>query len=79
MTHPLRSYRKTTGLTLAALGARAGVSKGFLCKIEKGRQLPSLALAARLSDATAGVVTLSDFLSAQATGPSSPSPTEAAQ
>ncbi|WP_438501506.1 helix-turn-helix domain-containing protein [Methylosinus sp. 3S-1] len=76
MTHPLRSYRKSAGITLSALGARVGVSKGFLCKIEQRKQLPSLALAAKLSEATNGTVPLADFLPAPAP---SPCPKEAAE
>lgn len=37
MTHPLKTYRKNCGLTLAALAAMTGLSKSHLSLIENGR------------------------------------------
>lgn len=34
-THPLRALRQELGLTLEAVSARSGVSKGLISKIER--------------------------------------------
>ena len=62
MEHALRKYRKTAHVTLNELGLRVGVSKGFLSKIEKGHQMPSLKVAQKIIDATDGFVRIDDFL-----------------
>jgi transcriptional regulator with XRE-family HTH domain len=36
MTHPITRYRKAHNLTMAALAAKAGISKSYLSMIEKG-------------------------------------------
>jgi DNA-binding XRE family transcriptional regulator len=65
--HPLRAYRRQHDITLDQLGEMVGASKGFLSKIEKRKQIPSMTLAAKLSEATKGAVTLNDFAPATAT------------
>jgi len=62
MQHPLRTYRKTAGLTLADLGKSLGVTKGFLSRIESYRQVPSMHLAAKIAEVTNGAVTPNDFV-----------------
>jgi transcriptional regulator with XRE-family HTH domain len=66
MEHPLRTYRKRANITLERLAVAVGVTKGFLSKIETGRQTPSLRIAAKISRATAGAITPNDFLAAPA-------------
>ncbi|OAI22905.1 hypothetical protein A1351_20265 [Methylosinus sp. R-45379] len=63
MEHPLRTFRRANKITLEQLGARVGATKGFLSKIESKRQLPSMALAAKISEATNGAVTPNDLIS----------------
>lgn len=46
---PLRAWRRHRGLTLAALAAQTGVSKGYLSQIENGRKTGTLALFRRLA------------------------------
>jgi transcriptional regulator with XRE-family HTH domain len=41
----VRYWRFKRGLTMAALGRLAGVSKGLICKLEKGGANPTLATA----------------------------------
>lgn len=43
--------RRARGLTLAALAARAGVTRGFLSKIERGQSQPAMGTVFRLADA----------------------------
>ena len=62
MEHPLRAYRQKHDITLEQLAKSVGTSKGFLSKIENGRQAPSLSLIKRLVAATQGTVTANDFL-----------------
>lgn len=62
MEHALRKYRRTAHLTLDQLGHRVGVSKGFLSKIEKWRQMPSLKVAQKIVEATDGLVRVNDFM-----------------
>jgi len=64
MEHPLRKFRTSqpVRIRLQALGDQVGVSKSFLCKIEKWKQRPTLALAIKLSEATNGAVRPEDFL-----------------
>lgn len=52
--HALRAWRKAHKVTLAALAAQTGVQAAHLSEIENGNNTPSLKLAARLSQATAG-------------------------
>lgn len=59
--HPLRAYRRQHDITLDQLGEMVGASKGFLSKIESRKQIPSMSLAAKLSEATKGVVPLNAF------------------
>ena len=63
MEHPLRAYRRKAGITLEQLGATVGASKGFLSKVEKGLQTPSLKLAMRISEATQDEVGPADLVS----------------
>jgi transcriptional regulator with XRE-family HTH domain len=46
-----RARRLEEGLTLDALAARAGISKGMLVQVEQGRTNPSLATLCRLANA----------------------------
>jgi transcriptional regulator with XRE-family HTH domain len=52
MQHPLKSFRSTSGLTMAALADMARTSEATICRIENGSRSPSLSLAARLSRVT---------------------------
>lgn len=61
-------------MTLDQLGKAVGASKGFLSKIEGGKQAPSMRLAAKLSAATNGALTLNDFLQPPASILPSPFP-----
>jgi transcriptional regulator with XRE-family HTH domain len=51
--HPLRRWRKERQVTLKALADKVGVQASHLSEIENGNNKPSLALAAKLSGATA--------------------------
>lgn len=50
--HPLRQWRKETKATLADLARDVEVTPSHLSEIERGRNEPSLALAAKLSKRT---------------------------
>lgn len=50
--HPLREWRKATETTLTVLAGEVDVTPSHLSEIERGRNDPSLALAARLSKRT---------------------------
>jgi DNA-binding XRE family transcriptional regulator len=41
--NPIRVWRKQRGLTLAELGARTGLGKGYLSDLERGRRSGTLA------------------------------------
>lgn len=56
----LRQLRKQRGLRLVAVAAAVQTHPGNLSRIERGKQLPSLPLALRLS-AFYGGVTVEDF------------------
>lgn len=58
----LRDRRRELGLTLADLGAAAGISVGHASSIEKGASLPSLPVLARIAHALE--LTLADVLRA---------------
>ncbi len=58
----LRDRRRELGLTLAELGAAAGISVGHASSIEKGASLPSLPVLARIAHALE--LTLADVLRA---------------
>lgn len=47
----LRAARTRTGLSLRALGRRAGLSAGYLCMLESGQRCPSVSTASALADA----------------------------
>lgn len=47
----LRYYRLKLGLTQATLGHAAGVDKGYICHIERGRLKPSERMLTRLAAA----------------------------
>lgn len=63
MTHRLRAYRHDAGLSLKDLADKVGVTKSHLSKIETGVAAPSLDLVIRLSAATGGAVSVTDFVS----------------
>ena len=46
----LRTLRADRGLTLAALAARAGVTKGFLSQVERGLKAPSIPTLLRMAE-----------------------------
>ena len=64
MTHPLRTYRHKTGLSLDALASRVNTTKTSLSRIERGVQTPSLALVLRLVRESGGLLRADDFLPA---------------
>lgn len=45
ITHPIRVYRERAGITAETLGARVGLSKVSVSRIERGLQRPSPASA----------------------------------
>lgn len=51
LSRNVRAMRLEDGLTLDALAARAGISKGMLVQVEQGRTNPSLATLCRLANA----------------------------
>lgn len=51
----IRTFRKSRGLTLEALGRALGVTKGYLCQIEKGSAC-SQAVALKLEDFSSGAL-----------------------
>lgn len=63
MEHALKKFRTDANMTLAKFGEQVGASKGFLSRIENGRQRPSIDLIERIIAATAGAVRADDFLS----------------
>ena len=70
--HALRRWRTAHKITLAALADRVGVEPSHLSEIERGKNRPSLQLAAKLSKATAPEsnpeapeVSLSEFVRAE--------------
>lgn len=60
--HPLRRWRLTQRLTLAALAERVGVDLSNLARYERGERMPRPAVLARIRDVTQGAVTANDFL-----------------
>ena len=56
----LRRARTTCGLTLEATAAQAGVTKGYLSKVEHGQAMPSMSVMIRLADVFG--ISLSDIL-----------------
>jgi transcriptional regulator with XRE-family HTH domain len=62
--HPLRRWRQANNVTLKALKERAGVkvSPSHISEIERHNNTPSLDLAAKLSRATDGEVSIADFV-----------------
>lgn len=60
--HPLTTYRASKGITLRQLAAAAGTTSATLCRIERRRLRPSLALIERITRATNGEVTANDFV-----------------
>ena len=63
MEHPLRTYRRTAGLTQRELASRLLVSLPTLCRLEKNQQWPSRALMERIVVTTNGLVKPDAFLS----------------
>jgi transcriptional regulator with XRE-family HTH domain len=59
--HPLRIYRQRHQLSLAQLGARAGLSRAGLSRIESAEITPSLRAMVRLGAATRGEVSEIDI------------------
>jgi transcriptional regulator with XRE-family HTH domain len=51
LSRNVRAMRLEGGLTLDALAARAGISKGMLVQVDQGRTNPSLATLCRLANA----------------------------
>ncbi|MFD3534910.1 helix-turn-helix domain-containing protein [Streptomyces sp. NPDC058664] len=58
----LKHWRKERGLTLDALAARAGVSRGMIIQIEQARTNPSVGTTVKLADALGvSITTLLDY------------------
>lgn len=51
MTALLRTVRTQRGLTLDAVAEKTGLTKSYLSKIERGRSVPSIAVALKISQA----------------------------
>lgn len=51
-THPLRQWRNLRGLKQKAAAEELGLTEPTLSRYEKGRRIPSLAQAAKLSEKT---------------------------
>lgn len=73
--HPLRRWRVSRGLNLAQVVVQIKeiddtikVSSSHLSEIERGKNTPSLALAARISKVTGGEVRVEDFVASEAAG-----------
>lgn len=49
----LRHHRELAGLSLTAVALQAGISKGYLSKIETGKTTPPLSLVIGIADAIA--------------------------
>src|SRR5688572_17350399 len=47
----LKRLRELKGVTLEVLAARAGLTKSYLSKVERGMSVPSIATALKLADA----------------------------
>jgi len=62
MTHPLRQFRITHGITLEQLARSTGTTAATLSRIECGLRLPSAMLMRKLVEATNGKVRADDFL-----------------
>lgn len=78
MVHRLRIFRQQEKLSAAALAGTVGATKASICRIEQGKQTPSLDLMFRLVEATKGFLTADDFnLTAPATSALPPSPVPA--
>jgi len=58
----LRDYRHAHRLTSCEIARMVGVSQPTISRIERGKQTPSLALAAKLAEVTGGQVTPADFV-----------------
>jgi transcriptional regulator with XRE-family HTH domain len=59
----LRSYRKDNRITQSAFAERVGALQSTISKIEMGLQVPGLALALKIQEATGGIVTPADLAS----------------
>lgn len=64
--HPLRTWRKAHGVTLTTLAEKLGVRPSHLSGIENGKN-PSMALAARIREATDGEIRADDLLPREVT------------
>lgn len=51
MTAFLRSHRRRAGFTLETLADRAGLTKSYLSKVERGLSMPSIAVALKIARA----------------------------
>lgn len=60
--HALARYRREKSLSLDDMAKLAGTSRQSIHRIEQGTQTPSMALVARLIEATRGKVRAVDFL-----------------
>lgn len=65
-SHPLRTWRKTKGVTLAALGKEVGVVASHLSQIETGDRGASLDVALKIHELTGDAVPLKSLLKAEA-------------
>lgn len=62
----LGKYREARGLTLDAVGAAVGVrSKGYLSRLEGGREHASIRLALRIQDWSGGAVRAESLVSSE--------------
>ncbi len=58
----LKAKRKTQKGPLSRLAEKLGTSPGYLSLIAQGKRVPSRAMAAKISKATGGVVTIAKIL-----------------
>lgn len=61
-THPITRYLETTGTRVGDFARAVKTSRQTIYRLIHGKQTPSIDLASRLSQATAGAVTANDFM-----------------
>jgi len=65
LEHPLRSWRKAQGLTLAAAAQRIGTSRQVWGEWERGQHRPGPTLMPKVRALTGGVITADVFYPAE--------------
>jgi transcriptional regulator with XRE-family HTH domain len=72
----LQQFLTASGTRQSALADTLGINRGYMSELVSGRKIPSLPLATRIEQATAGAVPVGCWIPKETTAETAPNPDE---